>query len=253
MIARLAVKLRNQCNCVIAYQLGETNNSDKNGEAHILSVIAPQCNNFIDVGANVGNWTGDFLTYNNQAQGWLYEPSSQCASKLKSRFANNQITVRNVAVCDFIGQTSFVEEADCGEGSSIAGTHLLQGDFREREVEVTTLDMEFCNTNTVIDFLKIDAEGYDLKVLHGAKNLLADSRIRFVQFEYNTHWLRNGSTLHDAIEFLERHGFSCFLIRSTGLHRLDYAFWGDFFRYSNFLAVKKECLKTCEGLLSEPI
>lgn len=247
------MKVRNQCNCIIAYQLGESNNPDKNGEAKVLKKLASCCKTFVDVGANVGEWTAEFLHNNKDVKGWLYEPSSQCATKLETRFNNNHVTVRNVAVSNFNGQTNFAEEAEYGEGSSIAGTHSHQGQFRETEVNVITLDWEFADTTISIDFLKIDTEGYDFSVLQGAETLLAEARVRFIQFEYNTHWLNTNSTLQSAFALLERHGFSCYLIRSTGLHTLDYKFWGEFYRYSNFLAIRKEDIGLCEDMIRHPI
>ena len=35
-----------------------------------------------------------------------------------------------------------------------------------------------------IDYLKIDAEGAELKIIQGAKNLLMRHNIKYVQFEY---------------------------------------------------------------------
>jgi hypothetical protein len=90
-------------------------------------------------------------------------------------------------------------------------------------------------------------------VLQGAENFLARARCKFVQFEYNTHWIRTGSTLWSAFDLLDQHGFVCFLIRSTGLHPLNYHYWGDFFRYSNFLAVYRHELNSCESLIRGPI
>lgn len=252
-VARLAIKVRNQCNCIIAYQLGETNIAEKNGELQVLKQLASHCHTFVDVGANVGNWTADFLAQNNETQGWLYEPSAQCVTKLETRFQKNHIAVRNMAVSNFIGETTFAEESSCGEGSSFVDTYVQNGHFSKREVKVITLDSEFCNTTATIDFLKIDTEGYDLKVLQGAEKLLTESRVRFIQFEYNNHWIRTSSTLYTAFDLLEKHGYSCFLIRSTGLHPFNYAFWGDFFRYSNFLAVKKEYIGLCEKLIRKSI
>jgi FkbM family methyltransferase len=155
----MAVKIRNQCNCVIGYRLGESNHPAANGEANVLKLLAPLCATFVDIGANVGNWSDAFISENGAAQGWLYEPSAQCATRLNARFANRNVSVRNVAHSNFIGQVAFAEEPEFGEGSSIAKTHLTHSPIIKRVVEVATLDSEFSTSSTEVDFVKIDTEG----------------------------------------------------------------------------------------------
>jgi FkbM family methyltransferase len=240
--ASVCARLRNQANCVVAYHLGESYDSASNGEYRLIDLLARHCETFIDVGANVGNWSEYFLRV-APAKGILFEPAERCAALLTDKFKGQPITLRQVAVGDRSGSVSFMEEAEFGESSSIAETYIPSerpGETAVREVPVVTLDEELLELDFNIDFLKVDAEGYDLKVLKGAERLLTKGRIRFVQFEYNSNWLGTGSSLRQAKTFLENLGFDLFLIRSTGLHPLDYSLWGDYFRYSNFFACRTE-------------
>lgn len=247
--AGLAVKIRNQVNCIIAYHLGETANSEKNGEFMLVKHLSPHISTFIDVGANVGEWSAHLLRH-CQAKGFLFEPSTLCVSKLQERFRDRTVTIFPAAVADQAGTALFAEEDHCGEGSSLAEARNDQ-QTPQKEVRVTTLDSEFPATDDRIDFLKIDTEGHDLKVMKGAAALLA--RTRFLQFEYNYHWVLVGSSLAEAGRFLNSLGFSLFLIRSTGLHPLRYEVWNDYFRYSNFFACRQEDLDCIRPLLREPI
>jgi FkbM family methyltransferase len=233
----------------VGYHLGESADASKNGEFRLIDGLAQQCHTFVDVGANVGNWTEYFL-HRNLTPGLLFEPSEQCISLLKTKFKDKPVTLRNVAVGDRSGFVSFVEEQNCGQGSSASETYFsLSG--TSRRVPMVTLDQELPGFAADIDFLKIDTEGYDLKVLKGAKTLLKDRRIRFIQFEYNAHWLAVGSSLAEAQRFLEKMGFRLLLIRSTGLHPLSYSLWGDYFRYSNFLAYRDQDQSLIENLLGQ--
>jgi FkbM family methyltransferase len=54
-----------------------------------------------------------------------------------------------------------------------------------------------------IDVLKIDVEGYELKVLHGAAALLDQRRIGAIVFESDGHDRRYGSSQAETIRFLE--------------------------------------------------
>lgn len=254
MCAKLCARLRNQANCVVAYHLGESYDSASNGEYRLIDLLAPRCSTFVDVGANVGNWTEYFLK-NSSAKGILFEPSEHCAALLKEKFKDKPITLREVAVGDRNGSISFVEEGEFGESSSIAETYIASerpGDAVVKQIPIVTLDEELKAADFNIDFLKVDAEGYDLKVLKGAEALLRKGRIRFVQFEYNSNWLGTGSSLQEATSFLTGLGFDLLLIRSTGLHPIDYKLWGDYFRYSNFLACRAEDKNLLQSLMGPP-
>ena len=56
--------------------------------------------------------------------------------------------------------------------------------YRRTEVKVLTLD-EYCANLSIdeIDFLKIDVEGFEKEVLKGAKNLLKNKKIKYIQLE----------------------------------------------------------------------
>ena len=250
--AKVCARLRNQANCVVAYHLGESYDSASNGEYRLIDLLAPHCSTFVDVGANVGHWTEYFLR-NSSANGVLFEPSEHCAALLKEKFQNRPITLRNVAVGDTNGSISFVEEGEFGESSAVAETYIPShrpGETVVKQVPIVTLDQELMALDCNVDFLKIDAEGYDLKVLKGSELVLRKGRVRFVQFEYNSNWLGTGASLKAAKAYLEALGFELLLIRSTGLHPLDYGLWGDYFRYSNFFACRPEDRKLIEPLVS---
>lgn len=67
-------------------------------------------------------------------------------------------------------------------------------------VQVTTLDAEFAGRT--IDFLKIDVQGGEDKVLVGANNLLTTGAIPLIYLEWNGH--------RATIELLEDHGYRVF-------------------------------------------
>ncbi|CAN5721232.1 hypothetical protein BH10BAC3_BH10BAC3_33890 [soil metagenome] len=66
----------------------------------------------------------------------------------------------------------FFEETDAGEQSSFV-VSIYHTDYEVHSAPVTTLD-SYCAEKEIerIDFLKIDCEGFDYKVLLGAKELL---------------------------------------------------------------------------------
>lgn len=253
--ARTCVRVRNGANRLAGYHLGESYDPDENGEYRLLDLLAQHCSTFVDVGAHVGEWSEHFLK-RSSAKGVLFEPSHQCASALRSKFVDRPVTLHNVAVGEKSGVMTYVEEVNFGITSSAIETRIspLRGSSEVlKTVPVVSLDEMFLDIDFSVDFLKIDTEGYDLKVLKGAESLLRKRRIRFVQFEYNSYWIGAGSSLKEAIRFLQNLGLDLLLIRSTGLHPLDYNFWGDYFRYSNFLAYDQKDRHLLQSAMQERI
>jgi FkbM family methyltransferase len=229
-------KIRNQANSIIAAHLGENENSQINGEYTVAKAVAPFCRYFIDVGANRGEWTEHFLDWSpSSIKGVLFEPSHNAFQVLSKKFTDSRLSLCNIAIGDYTGTAAFIEEPDCGETSSIATTHI-PCEISSIEVPISTIDAAIKCDGSTIDYLKIDAEGYDFNVLLGANRLLKARKIRFIQFEYNSSWISTGHSLRQALDYLDGFGYEVFIIRSSGLHPFSYDRWGDFFRYSNFFA-----------------
>ncbi len=249
-IVNFLVLLRNQCNMVIQCHLSNYADSSINGENLVVDSVSPECFNVIDVGANKGDWTNYFIEKNQSAKMLLFEPSSNAYNHLLKVFDSNpNITIDNEALSDAEGETYFFEEDDMGETSSLVSS-FSNTNAKKTLVKITTIDkaMERHNLKK-IDFLKIDAEGYDLHVLKGATKTLALQKIKFLQFEYNSPWAEAGSTLIDAINFLKQHGYETFLINQYGLYKLNYKKYGEYFRYSNYFATPVTNTKAIAHLL----
>ena len=251
----LAVKIRNQCQWVVQWYLGEDDRRELNGEKRAVDMIAPTCRTFMDVGANVGDWTDLFLRVGgDQMQGVLIEPSGSAMTRLEERFRGRSgISMVHAAASDQAGEAVFSEEANAGETSSLVRS-FSHSSSKKVIVQVTTVDDEAAKAGlTEIDMLKIDTEGFDLHVLNGAKRMLSEGRIGILQFEYNTPWARAGSTLAAAFSLLEGYGYQVFLLRSTGLHPLNYELYGEYFRYSNFVAALPRKLPVLAPMIREKI
>ena len=94
-----------------------------------------------------------------------------------------------------------------------AGTNSLYpvpGASQAAQENVVTITLDsYADQSGVARFalVKIDAEGHDLAVLHGARALLAEHRITVAQFEYNHRWILARFFLRDAFEFLLALGY----------------------------------------------
>jgi len=235
---------------LIGYHLGEDHRQEYNGESALLKLVGASCHSFIDVGANVGDWTGLFLETGSKC-GLLIEPSASAISRLQARFAKHtQLGLIHAAASDISGEMTFYDQGKAGEMSSLVAT--TEGE--PTLVRVTTVDEEAANHGLEsVDFLKIDAEGYDLHVLRGAVELLGKQRVGIVQFEYGASWAGAGSTLAAAIALLEGFGYLTFLLRTTGLHPYPYPKYGEFFSCSNFVGVSERQLPLVKSMLRHAI
>ena len=88
-------RIRNQVDCVIGAYLGETSRSHANGEFKLLEHVAPACWFFVDVGANVGEWSARFLELSS-ACGIAYEPSPKTFLALTSRLAGKRLSLIHI-------------------------------------------------------------------------------------------------------------------------------------------------------------
>jgi FkbM family methyltransferase len=232
------VFVRNQCNRVIRYHLAGGHRQEESGEAWLVTAIAPGVTTFVDVGANLGDWTAVIREHAPDARGLLFEPSEAALDGLRDRFGHDPgIEIVDAAVGAEPGEARFFEEPGAGEASSLVPGHAAP-DATLRTVRIATLDDELAQRDLgQVDLLKIDAEGYDFEVLRGARGSLRERRFGVIQFEYNGPWARAGGTLAGAIGLLESCGYEVYLLRDSGLTRVDHEFYGEFFGYTNFVAL----------------
>ena len=247
-LVSLALKVRNQANAVIRARMADGIRANANGEQLLIDVVAPQARSFIDVGANVGAWTQAFSKKcARPAWGCLFEPSPNAHATLLHavedicRDDTLSLEVLCQALGDAPGEIPFYAEPNAGETSSFVFGHSARSATRIM-VPVGTLDTELAKRS--IDMVKIDAEGFDCKVLRGATEAMSRQALGVIQFEYNGPWALAGDTLYAAIGLASRSGYETFLLKNDGLFRFDWKRYGEFFGYSNFIAVSPPWLAT---------
>mgnify|MGYP000212219631 CR=1 FL=1 len=252
LLSRVAAYASRQLQGGVCERLGGDPDSDRNGEQRLIEVLGPHISTFVDVGANVGDWSARVVGAASQLErGHLLEPNRAACARLEERFADlTSLRIHPVAAARTPGTIEFFEEPGCGETSStVAGSS--RADAVRREVPCTTVDA-FLGDEGIeeLDWLKIDAEGADLAVLQGAIGSLSAHRVRWVQFEYNGAWIRAGARLSDALELLDDHGYRTLLIHPRGLLDFPYDIYRDFYGYSNFLAASPSSRDALAPLLA---
>ena len=137
----------------------------------------------IDIGANIGITTIWMAKNSNKV--YSFEPEQNNIKRFQDNLeANNisNVTLIQKAVSDKKGKLELnILESHGHHSLGKVTTSKIIG---SQPVEVVTLN-EFCNENNIdiVDFLKVDVEGFEIEVFEGAKELFVNKLIRIVAFE----------------------------------------------------------------------
>jgi FkbM family methyltransferase len=185
-----------------------------------------------DVGANVGDWTRDYLAHAPMATFYCFEPSADTFRTLNQRMGQRP-RVRTVqAAAGDVSGTARLHRVGTSVQHSLNAPAPGEDGAETEDVRVVTLD-EFAAAHGIehIDLLKTDTEGYDAQVLAGACRLLQRKGIDFVFVEVNFAKSDAGHTDFDSIAaLLGGHGY-----QPVGFY--DVHLWGPpwFVMYLNVL------------------
>jgi FkbM family methyltransferase len=181
-----------------------------NGEAWLVSQLQnPRV--VVDVGFHRGEWTDECVTRFPGARVYAFDPwPSARAYFEQAADLRRNVEFFDIALSNTQGRSRFYDYDNAC--NSLARRDLeaidLVGSY---EVDVTTLD-SWCALHDVaqIDFLKIDAEGYDLPVLEGAHQLLKAQAIDAFCFEYADGWIESKRFLGEADRYIKDVGYTLF-------------------------------------------
>ena len=220
----------------------------ENGELKLLThlvIISDTESNFVDVGANVGDYSMELIKAGLIGNLFLVDPLEKNLLTAKKKLINLNFTnfeLMQFALSDSTGQQIFYTNLDNNlsghdslyEMSSIGYAEKV----RSTEVEVRRLDDVVSFSRKKIHFLKIDVEGNELNVLKGAEDLLTRGDIGFIQFEFGNAAKAARVYLHDIVFFLESKQYIIYVVKPKGLLPLVFTPFTEM-RYSciNFLAV----------------
>lgn len=191
-----------------------------------LEKLAKNAKCFVDIGANVGYFSLMLSALYPKLEVHAFEPMPRNVEVLKNNKSINdyQLHIHPICLTDHSGEVEFAIPplGECGWGRIASGN--LANDFPHKmQVMAETLDQlhgrsEFSNTP---DLIKIDVEGNELKVLHGAKNLLTQSK-PVLCIEINEDCLRdNGISGQEIFDYLFDLNFKAHIIAEQKLVRVE--------------------------------
>lgn len=188
-------------------------------ETRVLDKIIQKGFNVIEVGANFGVLTLRMAELvGEKGKIFAFEANPHVSKYLKESVAFNQlggvITVFEKAAGDTPGKAFL----DFGI-ANIGGGHIASNASNESiATEIVRLDDAVQESH--IDLLKIDAEGFELKILQGATNII-DRNVGHIilMLEFVPSLLKNQGTDPQALlQFLKDRGFSIWRIGKKNLN-----------------------------------
>ncbi|HEY4132905.1 MAG TPA: FkbM family methyltransferase [Gemmatimonadaceae bacterium] len=184
----------------------------------LLMSVLRDGDTFVDVGTHVGLFSSLAASLvGDKGRVVSFEPEARNFRQLNDHVALNgfkNVQPINAAVAAEEGEAEFWVNADNDGGHALwnVGEHgfnqLSRAKENRRIVPVTTLDSQFANNGAKTPkLIKIDAEGCELSVLKGAKDLLA-KRVPYVVCEVNHFALKQMGTSEPELRaFMAAHGY----------------------------------------------
>lgn len=151
-----------------------------------------QVKTIFDVGANRGDFTGEYVRSYPDAQVHCFEPNPTTCETLRNRFKKfPHVIIHNAAVSNDNGTADFCCNKECATDSLLPPApgwkEWVDGKsdalLLESRIPVKTITLDqFCRDQSIdeIDILKIDTQGAELLVLEGATGMLQKRAVHVV-------------------------------------------------------------------------
>ena len=147
--------------------------------------------NCVDVGSHVGFWSKDFTELFNHT--YAFDPIPQVRECYVKNITNNNYTLYPYALGREESKKMFLYSP-----TETGNTHA--SDKGNLEVTIKTLDSFALDD---IDYIKIDAEGYELEALRGADKLIEKCR-PFIHIEAKKKvMVKQNLTMNDIEEYFK--------------------------------------------------
>lgn len=189
--------------------------NEKNYEPE-LALIPYLCNKekiSIDVGAHMGIYTHRMIKHSKEC--WAFEPIPKLSKFLRRTFSSNVI-VNSTALSDKNGHAELrIPENSLAESTIDVEKPMNRFD----KIKIITVPVKKLDDFKLkdVEFIKIDAEGHEEQILHGAKNLLENDKPSLIIEIEERHKKNSILTIR---KFLEELGYKGFFLLDNKLHNI---------------------------------
>jgi FkbM family methyltransferase len=233
---------------VLYHQTYENRNYNfhDNGEAFVLKKVQAHSviKTVFDVGANVGDWSAIAAGLFPEAKIYAFEILPNIFAQLEDKLKiTHNVKAYNVGLSDKEEETlvNYVEANSALSTCLDDFSEEFHGLTPKREHCQTITGDIFCERNSIqqIDFLKIDVEGFEGKVLKGFEGLLKKGAVKAIQFEYGYASLSSNFFLKDFYKLFNHYNMTGGKIYPAGVDFSSYNYMKEDFIGPNYLAIQR--------------
>tara|TARA_B100000579_G_scaffold263881_1_gene217461 strand:+ start:195 stop:1022 length:828 start_codon:yes stop_codon:yes gene_type:complete len=203
----------------------------------------------LDIGANTGNYSEKIIKI-TKSKVISFEPSIDSFSKLRKlkKKYPKQLFIYKVALSN---KNTILKFYSVGKNSQLASFEKNINKFsyvNKKNIKIKKLKtligdnfLKKLKIKGSIDFIKIDTEGHDFKVLLGLKKTIDQHKPKFIQFEMNWHYLFNGYNIFKISSQFKDYNIYRMLPYKSGIIKIDPNHPNNnLFHLSNYVLVRKE-------------
>jgi FkbM family methyltransferase len=163
-----------------------------------------------DIGANEGNWTRAVLAVFPDAQYLMFEPVPAFAGNLQRLCESCPASYWGIGISDSDGTLEM--DSVTQNGVATSGSTFLESSHNKRyrstkvAVEVRSLDSLLrSNEISTPELVKIDVEGFEMSVLHGAESLFGSTELFIIELSLYSFWKQ--PIFHEVVSWMASRGY----------------------------------------------
>jgi len=205
------IKIEGYCGDYIFETIKKTGSFYESDILNKWNSILGKPNIVFDVGSNIGNHAIFWATYWKPATIYAFEPCPINYSRLENNVLNNNLSEIIIPIQKGVGDQEGYASIKNIEESNLGGTSItyITDNIDESAIQIITLD-SFVKKNDFnnVDFVKIDTEGFEIRVLQGMYSIIEKYHPDiWVEVSYSTYsevintLQKEGYILHDIEQF----------------------------------------------------
>ena len=171
----------------------------------------------LDIGAHIGVLAVPLANkVGLEGKVYAFEPTPTTVKVLRKTVSINRtknISVEPCALADTKGKLVFyTSDNKVDNSNSLVNNHRTDRKETSIEVDVTTVD-DFVRSHNIskVDFIKIDVEGAEFRLLKGATNTISRDRPKMVLSMHPTSIKNFGDSVEEIWNFLKGYGYRIIL------------------------------------------